>query len=529
MKDNIVKSILKVNNRLFRNSSKYFIKVIVFNVLFAIMVAFFEPLLFDYMFEEINNSSLELLVIIGVVATASLLFIVFLGYYNYVYIDLDLFKIVLKTDQQTLFDLPKVDKEHLDKFDQGEEFERVYSYGFDSVLVVTIWISLGTLVIFGFVLMSVLNLKSNYLLVLVLAGVIINLVKTLIDTKIRTKLVERSKGCDASLFDQGFNMIDDFDFYMMNDMVDRQLENNVGLEFEKFRNDLKIAVLDASNEVVSKVVNVGQTLVLSRMMFVDYLSSIIGVGSVFSYNTLMNKIDGTINEFIGTIKNVANISAGINRYNELMVVDEKLVDHNISHNNVKIEIKDLSLEKNGFNILKNINLVINDGDKVALVGHNGSGKSSLMKIIIGQEKGYTGSCLINGVEAREFGLGDKRNIAYVPSKHNLFDETVKDNILMGSNKLTVDSDICEEFIDKNINDISTGEGQRCNILRGVNDKRLITVADEPIANLDYGNKNKIIDLILKSANICIVSLHNEDFVGSFDHKIVLNKGEVVSE
>ena len=219
-----------------------------------------------------------------------------------------------------------------------------------------------------------------------------------------------------------------------------------------------------------------------------------------------------------------------------------------------IELKNLSYSINKNNILKNINLKINSGEKIALIGKSGSGKSTLISILNGTLKPTIGNIKIfnNLDKYKKVSIGtiwqDLRLIDDLSAEQNvncgLF---IKKNFIFAlKNLLNICSfkeahkfmKLCKlksSIFPKTINNISGGEKQRVAIARAIIQNPMILLADEPFNNLDpeliidiknlllfYNNNSK--NLLQKTI---LMSLHKIDLIEDFNRVVGIKEGLIV--
>lgn len=173
-----------------------------------------------------------------------------------------------------------------------------------------------------------------------------------------------------------------------------------------------------------------------------------------------------------------------------------------------IQIKNLSFDYGNQNILDCVNLDVQEGDFLAIIGPNGGGKTTLIKIIIGLLKPKNGEILISN-----------NNIGYVPQNTDInlhFPITVQDVVLMGydrkekvfffHNKANIEKAKAalvqvgaEHVVHKKISSLSGGERQRVLIARALFGNPSILILDEPTASLDAVGQKQIFEL-LKTLN-----------------------------
>ncbi len=217
---------------------------------------------------------------------------------------------------------------------------------------------------------------------------------------------------------------------------------------------------------------------------------------------------------------------------------------------VKIEIKDLNFKYQKTQIFQDFNLTINRKEKIGLVGSIGSGKSTLVKLLVGLKINYTGKILINGRDVKSLNIDKMRNyITYIPQHPKLFNRTLFENITYGLEGVTekqiydiLDSvgldDVKDRFkkmmrekVGKNGSELSGGQRQIVWLVRSLlKDNRMI-ILDEPTSSLDEDNKDKVVKLIdelSKKRNIILIS-HDKTVLENMDRVIRLDKGKIVSD
>jgi ATP-binding cassette subfamily C protein len=217
---------------------------------------------------------------------------------------------------------------------------------------------------------------------------------------------------------------------------------------------------------------------------------------------------------------------------EKLKIDSKKTQINITFNkSIKIENLDFKYNKNSSEyILKNINLDINLGEKIAIVGESGAGKSTLVNILTGLLRPESGRILVDGISVFESLKQWQNIISYIPQEIYLIDDTIEKNITFSTDKESYDkvwlddvlriSNIYEEIysLKDNVNTLvgnrgirfSGGQKQRIAIARAIYKKPKILIMDEPASGLDSENELSLIENILsQSKKITLVMIsHN---------------------
>lgn len=206
-----------------------------------------------------------------------------------------------------------------------------------------------------------------------------------------------------------------------------------------------------------------------------------------------------------------------------------------------ININNLSLGYNNIPVIQNLNVKINDGDFVCIVGSNGAGKSTLIKGILGLLKPIAGSIELNNIK--------KNFIGYMPQETKVdsnFPASVYEIVLSGTlNKVGLKPSYSKELKkiaddnlklldiyslkDKCFNELSGGQRQRVLLARSLCSTSKILILDEPSNNLDYNSKKnlyKILQYLNKEKNMTIIMVtHDLDHNNLIGNKILsLQKG-----
>lgn len=198
-------------------------------------------------------------------------------------------------------------------------------------------------------------------------------------------------------------------------------------------------------------------------------------------------------------------------------------------------------------VLKGIDLQVNKGEIVAIVGQSGAGKSTLLHIIGTLDRPDSGTYEYNGNEVMDMNdkkISEFRNkeIGFIFQFHHLLPEfTAIENVMIASmiggrdDKSAAESMLTEVGLKSRMNhkpsELSGGESQRVAIARAlVNSPRLI-LADEPTGNLDSENSEAIMELIFelrkKLGKTFIIVTHNDSFASRCDRVISLQDGRVI--
>lgn len=215
-----------------------------------------------------------------------------------------------------------------------------------------------------------------------------------------------------------------------------------------------------------------------------------------------------------------------------------------------IEFKNVSFKYPGAEeyALKDINFKVLPGQTVGIIGRTGSGKSTLVNLILRFYDATEGQVLVDGVDVKEVRQEDLRSrIGYVPQKSWLFSGTIKSNLKYGNDQAT-DEEIKEaaeiaqamEFINEKSKkfdseiaqggtNVSGGQKQRLSIARALVKKPEIYIFDESFSALDFKTESALRKALrerLKSSTVIIVSQRVSTLLHA-DQIIVLEEGKIV--
>ncbi|HTQ63903.1 MAG TPA: ABC transporter ATP-binding protein [Puia sp.] len=215
-----------------------------------------------------------------------------------------------------------------------------------------------------------------------------------------------------------------------------------------------------------------------------------------------------------------------------------------------IEFKNVSFAYDDAVVLENINLTIQKGKTIALVGSSGAGKSTLADLIPRFHDVTGGELLIDGINIKNYSLHSLRSqMSIVTQEPILFNDTIANNIALGSadtnpaaieqaakvanaNNFIIQK---EESYQTNIGDrgskLSGGERQRLTIARAVLKNPPILILDEATSSLDTESERLVQDAInnMMQNRTCIVIAHRLSTIRHADEIIVLQKGRIVEK
>ena len=284
-----------------------------------------------------------------------------------------------------------------------------------------------------------------------------------------------------------------------------------------------------------------------RLVFSNTLSAASFVTFIAYFTQIINPFKNLSSAFY----NVQKGSAALERIEQLLTVENNIKEipnaKPIPAFTKSITLKNVSFAYGDKQILQGINLEIQKGKTIALVGASGAGKSTLVDLIPRFHDVTGGEILIDGINIKECKLDDLRRLMGVVGQDPiLFNDTIASNITLGTGGATqerVEESArianAEKFIQQKpegyqtvVGDrgarLSGGERQRVTIARAVLKDPPILILDEATSSLDTESERVVQDAInnLMKNRTCIVIAHRLSTVQHADEIIVMEKGKI---
>ncbi len=198
--------------------------------------------------------------------------------------------------------------------------------------------------------------------------------------------------------------------------------------------------------------------------------------------------------------------------------------------------------------LENINIKIENGEFIGIIGHTGSGKSTLVQHFNGLLKPTEGKVIVNGIDTAAKNLKELRKqvgLVFQYPEHQLFEENVYKDIAFGLKNYNTESDVIDKKVNKAIEivgldksilnkspfELSGGQKRRAAIAGVLAMEPEIIILDEPTAGLDPNGRNEVFDFIQRlyrdfGVTVILVSHNMEEVTRLVKRVIVINKGRV---
>lgn len=270
---------------------------------------------------------------------------------------------------------------------------------------------------------------------------------------------------------------------------------------------------------------------------------------------ILPAINRLLQKFTSLRNSIPYIEQVFQYYDEIDLNEEKIQSKNIIKKafpnfrmSKQIEVKQLFFSyKNGIRILSNINLSINRGDAVGLIGVSGAGKSTLVDLVTGLLTPTSGEILIDGINIDRNSEAWMHSIGYVSQSPYIADASLAENIAFGIDPGKIDRKFVKhccklaamDFIDDLKDGIDTmigergvrlsgGQRQRVSIARALYNQPSVMIFDEATSSLDMNSESSILKTIygLKGKQTMIIVAHRLATVEKCDALVWIDKGRV---
>ncbi len=295
--------------------------------------------------------------------------------------------------------------------------------------------------------------------------------------------------------------------------------------------------------------------VFRGLSMVVVLFSGLSIGEMFAVYAYLWFMMAPVQEILGIQYSYYNANAAIERINKLLTMRREpqyphKINPFINKHTVGLSVENVSFRYGeGFAVLDGVNLSIAEGEKVALVGASGGGKSTLVQIILGLYPADSGELYFDGVNLKDIGLDVVReNVATVLQHPAMFNDSVRENLSLGRE---LDDDIIwqaltiaqmaevvknmpaqlDSIIGRSGIRLSGGQRQRLAIARMILSDPRVVILDEATSSLDTETEARLHDAMhefLQHRTTLIIA-HRLSAVKQADRVLVFDAGKIIDE
>ena len=310
-------------------------------------------------------------------------------------------------------------------------------------------------------------------------------------------------------------------------------------------------VLYLVEPMMSLIINIATIVIV--YVSCDYLSlGTLEIGSMMAFIQYMSTVLLSFMMLLVIILNIPRVVVSFKRINEILSVEPSISNTGrIKLNSLEsIEFKNVFFryDKAHEDILKNISFRIEKGEKVGIIGSSGSGKTTIVNLLLRHIDATSGEILINGIDIKEYDIESLRNIfAYTPQKTLLFKGSIRENLTFDKNLANnvldnaLDEAAVKDFIDNNSEgyefkieqaaaNLSGGQKQRMSIARALLSGGECLLFDDSFSAVDYITDKRIRSSINKnySDKMVILVTQRVGTIKEADKIIVIDEGKIES-
>ena len=309
--------------------------------------------------------------------------------------------------------------------------------------------------------------------------------------------------------------------------------------------------------VLINAINLFKGIICYGYLLLTTLGGVINIGSFLMYFGALNGFTGWIEDITQSLAELNRINIQVNDYRDFASIPS--INNTNTGNEINkintVELKNVWFKYPGGEeyTLKNINLNLNAGDKLAVVGKNGGGKTTLVKLLCGFYGPTKGEILYNGINLRDLNRADyvkqlavifqninifafslKSNVALC-SKDNIDTEKVSDSLksagidyVLSKSKNGLDMSLLKILDDEGI-ELSGGENQKIALARAIYKNGGMIILDEPTSHLDALNEKRIYEDYQELTNdkISVFISHRLASAKFCDNIILIDSGEII--
>ena len=401
-----------------------------------------------------------------------------------------------------------------------------------------------TLILFLYLMLKIEKKITMFLLILIVFLLLLSII------------INRSKKASIKKIVNGQDVINS---YIINGVSNVDTIKGSHLEkrmIDKFKINYKSFIENVYHysivlEIYQFIKNNIQDLMLTILYGIGSLEIIrekMSISNLILYQTAFTYFKSSFINILSLLEEYTSFKIALNRVEEIFLISNENFKNNYYYLPYQllgdIDIHNLNYKINNKVLFKNLNLTIKQGERILLSGASGTGKSTLLKMIMRYIEVEYGHISINNIDINHYHLENIRsNITYVTSNEYLFTDTLQNNIKLYKEVSEEDYQkackIClvDEIVMNNLTkynimveengfNFSNGERQRIILARSILRKSSIYIFDESFSGIDINKEKKILENIfnfLKGKTIIVIS-HRFNNKKLFDRVLKLEEG-----
>ena len=367
------------------------------------------------------------------------------------------------------------------------------------------------------------------------------------------KINEETMVQSAALNSQMIESLRGIETVKCNANEDTEMDNLEREYIKSLKISLRSSKISTGQSLVSMVISTLLNMVTTYVGIMQVLNGELTLGGYMAFTTLSGYFTSPVSDLISMQMSIQEADISMKRLTEIMDYESEQAEDE-EHTEMEqiegdIEFKDVTFRYgNRSPALNHISFTIPQGQKVALVGSSGSGKSTITKLLLKYYEPESGEIDVNGINLNEYtNASVRRAISYVPQNVELFSKTLFENIRISRPEATLEQvkDAAKKadahefirklplqyntYLEEAGNGLSGGEKQRIALARAFLKDSNLYILDESTSSLDFGTENTIFDMIynqLADKSMLIVA-HRLSTVRDCDQILVMDHGEIV--
>ncbi|MHC9533461.1 peptide cleavage/export ABC transporter [Dellaglioa sp. L3N] len=311
--------------------------------------------------------------------------------------------------------------------------------------------------------------------------------------------------------------------------------------------------IDILQQTIKFFIQLSLDLIILWVGAIMVIHSRLSIGQLMTYNALLAYFVNPLQNIINLQPKVQSAKVANNRLNEVYLVNSEFTENRLIKKSEQlmglIEIKNVSYCYGyGENVLEQINLAIQPGEKLTIVGMSGSGKSTLVKLLVDFFQPVEGKITINQHNIKTIDKKILRKfINYIPQNPYLFSGTILDNLRLGNRANIVLEDIVkaceiaeikydiekmplqfETLLDEEGNTLSGGQKQRLTIARAILSPAEVLIFDESTSGLDAITESRLVEHLIALTDKTIIFIaHRLSIARKTNNVIVMENGRII--
>ena len=447
------------------------------------------------------------------------------------------------------------DPSFLDVKEKAKKFLYANGQGFGEVMDQAFNI-LGNAVRFVGIIFIVVNLSVKVVVVLV----ILVLINAVIEGKLKDVSLDMEKAPVERRTNYLISVIEDFSYGKEIRLLDvsEWFSKNVRHYLNISQNFYKKQMSSINkSQYIAGITNLLQELFTYSFLIVRVLQKMISIGDFTMYLSAINSFSSSMNDLMKScveIKQFEGYYGALKEYLDVPIT-MNTGSYDVPEAPYEIEFKNVSFRYPGQTewSLKNINVKISDNKKYSIVGENGAGKTTFIKLLCRLYDPTEGQILLNGTDIREYDYSQYMHLfSTVFQDYKLFSFSIKDNIAFGEteedarvievlkksgfgDKLNALEKGIHSYIHKDFEEDgfepSGGEGQKIALARALYQDRPVIILDEPTSALDpkaeytmYKNFNSLVE-----GKLTLYISHRMSSSRFCDYVLVFSDGAIIEE